>query len=285
MEPQSYWDIHPLHAGGHMIRIGKAEIDDLRPDARFTKAINHDPGHLHYRKSNVFVNMILPIDVQNFFIPQIDINYVTFEWDKNPKFNENHFYYLQFGLVYYTTAIEHWRWIFRFDYNLQTEHMSHPGQYSLYNGLLWGSYKIHPKWHCHVGALGYAGLEGEMVYPIIGLDFSPNHLWHFELIFPINYAVDCRFAKGWTLSLKGRPLKERLRTGSREPQPRSIFSYSSIGAELNLQYEIERRLTAEIYGGYSGGGSFYIKNAGGHNAVYADVQGAPYIGAKLDVGF
>jgi len=268
----SYWDFHPWRIGGQFIRVGKANCD-------------HHQGNVHYRKSNVFTTILLPVDYNNFFFPRVELNYVTFDWSKNPKFHETHFYYMQFALTYYTTALEKWKWIARFDYNLQIEHISHPGQYSLYSGLLWGAYQIAPKWHYHVGALGYGGLEGGTMYPVIGIDYAPTDKWFFQALFPINYSIEYKPNTNWTLAIKGRPLKERLRVGSREPQPRSIFNYSTFGSEFNVHYEIPFRLIVEAYGGVNFGGTFYVKDAHGHRATYVKFGGAPYFGASVDFGF
>jgi hypothetical protein len=186
--------------------------------------------------------------------------------------------------MYYTTALDRWKWIMRLDYNLQVDHIEHPGLYSLYNALLWGSHQIHRKWHYHIGALGYAGLEGYNIYPIVGADYSPGAHWFIQAVFPINYSVEYKLSN-WTFAAKIRPMKERLRTGSHEPQPRSIFSYSSIGSELNVRFEKQFKVTIEGYGGYNWGGDFYIKNAYGKRAQYMDVRGSIYGGFALDYGF
>lgn len=272
-EIPSYWSFHPLRVGGQCTRIGKANCQ------------SGQPGNVHFRKSNVFTTILLPINRENFFFPRFEFNYVTFDWNKNPKFNETHFYYFQFGLMFYSNALEKWRWIARLDYNIQIEHMSHLGPYGLYSGMLWGAYQIHRKWHYHVGALGYGGLEGGAFYPIIGFDYKAGKHWFFQAIFPITYSIEYAFSESWALALKGRPIKERLRAGSREPQPRSIFNYTSFGTELNVSYKLERRLTAEAYIGYDFIGSFYIKNAGGHRALYVDLGNAPYGGIAIDFGF
>lgn len=272
--PQSYWDFHPVHAGGNFIRIGKANI---------TKA--PQKGHLYFRKTNAFATMLLPISRESYFFPRVEWNTFTLEWNNNPRFNENHFYYLQFGLTFYTTSIENWRWILRLDYNIDIEHFNLPGPYGLYTGLIWGTCQIHPKWHYHIGIMGYKGMEGQEIYPIVGLDYALGEHWLFQGIFPIDYSVQYKINPYLRLSAKVRPLKERFRVGSKEPQPRSIFNYSSVGAELNLHFELERRLELEFYGGYNFGGSFYVKNQKGSNALYADVGGAPYGGITLDFGF
>ncbi len=277
-EQHSLWYYHPLHVGGQFIRLGKAECYNERPDHQ------HHLGNVHFRKTNAFLSMMVPVNRNHIFFPQIQINSVTFDWNKNRKFSETHFYYMQFDLMYYTTALDRWKWIMRFDYNLQTDHMSHPGEYSLYNGLLWGSYQIHPKWHYHIGALGYAGLKGSNIFPIIGVDYTPGKHWFIQAVFPINYSVEYKISR-WTFAGKIRPLKERLRTGSREPQPRSIFNYSSVGTELNVRYERQFKFTLEGYGGMNWGGNFYIKNAQGKHAEYVDFRSTIYGGLSLDYGF
>lgn len=279
LEQHSLWYYHPLHVGLQCIRNGKADCERHGGDIHL-----HHLGNLHYRKSNAFVSMMLPINRNHIFFPQFQINYVTFDWNKNPKFNETHFYYLQFDLMYYTTALDRWKWIVRFDYNLQTEHLDHPGEYSLYNGLIWGSYQIHRKWHYHIGALGYAGLEGYNIYPIIGADYAPGAHWLIEAIFPMKYSFAYKLSD-WSFALQMRPLKERLRCGSREPQHRSIFSYTSLGAEFNIRYERQLKIAVEGYAGYNLGGNFYIKNAQGKKPIYVDLDGAMYGGFSFDYGF
>ncbi len=124
-----------------------------------------------------------------------------------------------------------------------------------------------------------------MVYPIIGVDYAPNKKWLFQAVFPINYSIEYACNAEWKISLKGRPLKERFRTGPDEPQPRSIFCYSTMGAECNIHYEKFLRVEAELFAGYNFGGSFYIKNKNGQDALYTNVQGAPYAGASFNWGF
>lgn len=189
---------------------------------------------------------------------------------------------MQFGLMFYSIALERWRWIARFDYNLQIEHMSQPSEYGLFSWLLWGAYELNSEWHYHVGVLGYAGLEGDTIYPLIGFDYTPNEKWFFQAIFPMLYSVEYKLSSKWTLAIKGRPLKERLRAGSKEPQPRSVFNYSTMSAELNAKYNYRNRFSLELYSGCNFGGKFYIKNEHGHNAIYVPIGAAPYVGFSID---
>lgn len=270
---QSLWDYHPIHLGGNLLRIGTASVDSA------------ENGHLLFQKNNIFLNMLLPISGKSFFFPRVEWNSFTLNWDKNPKFKQTHFYYLQFGLMFYTSAIENWRWILRADYNLDLRHFSHPGSYGLFSGIVWGTNKINERWNYHIGSTGYVGLKGNILYPLIGFDYSPNKKWQFLAIFPIDYSIQYKLDKNWCFALKGRPLKERFRAGSKEIQPRSIFNYSSVGLEGNIQYEIDMRFISEIYAGYNFGGNFYIKNQSGHQALYTTVNGALYGGAKIDYAF
>ena len=269
----SYWDFHPLHIGGNMIRVGGAPVE------------SGDSGHLYFRKNNAYLNLLIPIDRHNYFFPRVEFNNFTLDWNQNPKFNETHFYYAQFGLMFYTTGLDDWRWILRADYNIDLEHFAHPGTYGLLSLMVWGKYTLHKKWHYHIGVLGSKGMEGHPVYPIIGIDWEPNKHWAFEAIFPITYSIQYKLDKNWRLAVRGRPLKERFRVGRQEAQPRSVFNYSSIGTEFNLRYEQFLWLEIEVYAGYNFGGNFYIKNQYGHNALYTEVGGAPYGGASLDYGF
>ncbi len=272
-EDTSYWSFHPLHVGANAIRIGRASVTDGAS------------GDLYFRKTSVFSDLLVPVSETSYFFPRVEWNMFSLDWNKNTKFTQNHFHYLQFALTFYSIGLEDWRWIVRADYNLDVNHFSDPGRYGLFSGLLWGAYQPHRKWHFHMGALGYVGMEGDQIWPVIGADFAPNKKWFFQLLFPMNYSVEYNISSKWRLSAKVRPLKERFRTGAKEPQPRSVFSYSTTGAEINAHYELPRRLEIEMYAGYNLGGSFYIKNQFGKNGLWTDLGGAPYVGASLNVGF
>lgn len=275
-QSHSLWDYHPLHLGGNAIWIGDADV---------TPRKSHEDGHLAFRKENAYLYMLLPISEKSYFFPRVEWDTFTLRWNENPKFNQTQFYYLQFGLTFYTIALDNWRWIMRADYNLDTKHFSKPGLYGLTTGLLWGAYQIHRKWHYHVGTTFYVGMKGSTVYPLIGADYSPNKKWTFLAIFPINYAIQYQVVDWCRLSIKGRPLRERFRTGKHEPQPLSIFNYSAMGGEFNVFMEKKGRLEVELYAGYNFGGAFYIKDRNGHNGFYTDVGGAPYAGANIDFAF
>lgn len=273
-EPQfTYWDVHPLHIGAESLYIGKAGISNDKGAS----------GHLHFHKNMAFLSMIVPVCRTIIFIPRFEYSEMYFDWNKNPKFSQKNFSYLKGGLILYTNELDRWEWIVRADYNMDTAHFFST-RFALFNALLWGKYELFQKWHYHVGATGYVGLEGGMLYPIIGLDYKPNKNWIIKLIFPIMYSVEYHLGKYWHFELMGRPLKERFRINKAAPQPESVFSYSSIGAEANIRFEIPRRLEIVLFGGCNFGGNYYIKDQGGHNPLYTDVGAAPYIGGKIDWG-
>jgi hypothetical protein len=272
---ESIWDYHPIHIGGNAISIGKANLQ-----------IKNGPGsgYVDFNKENAFLYCFLPISRTSYFLPRIEWNAFTMNWDQNPKFNETRFNYVQFALTFLSIAVEKWRWIVRGEYNLDAKNFSKAKKYGLFSALLWGTHELHRKWHYHIGSLGYTGFEGQEVYPIIGIDFAPNKKWLFQAVFPINYSIEYSLNNEWRLSLKGRPLKERFRAGKDQPQPRSVFSYSNIGAEINLHYEKFLKFELEAFAGYNFGGSLYIKDQRGHNALYTHFKGAPYVGASLNWG-
>ncbi len=241
-------------------------------------------GGVTFNKESAFLYMLVPINEKNFFIPRVDWHTFEMNWNRNPKFTSNRFNYVQFALTFFSNDLDRWRWIARADYNMDTSHFT-DARYGLFSGLVWGSYDIWPDWHYHVGFYGYTGMKGMQIYPLIGIDYTLNKKWLFLFIFPIDYKIQYNINENWSLSFKGRPLKERFRTGSSESQPSSIFSYSSMGAELNLRYEVFLRVEAEIFGGCNFGGSFYIKNRSGSKSLYTNVGISPYGGASLNYGF
>lgn len=274
-EKSCLWDYHPIHIGGNLIYLGKADVD-----------LKNGPndGEVRFNKENAFLYCFLPISKYSYFLPRIEWNTLTMDWNRNPRFHETHFHFVQFALTFLSLAVEKWRWLARLDYNIDIKHFSSPRMYGLLSALLWGTHELHRKWHYHIGALGYSGFEGQEVYPIIGLDYAPNKKWLFQIIFPINYSIEYSINKEWRLSLKGRPLKERFRVGRLEPDPRSIFNYSSMGAEFNIHFERFLRLEIELFAGYNFGGSLYLKDRTGHHSLYTSVQGSPYGGASLNWG-
>jgi len=271
--PPTYWSIHPVHIGGNAIRLGSAEVSDVP-----------EKGNLIFGKYNAFVDVLVPVTPKSYFFPRVEWTTFTLDWDKNPKFKETQFNFAQFSLTFFTTDLEKWRWIMRAEYNLDTKHFNNPSQYGLFSALLWGENEINEQWHYHIGALGYTGMEGGQLWPVIGFDYSPNKKWTLLAVFPIEYYIQYNINHRWHLALKVRPLKERFRTDEHQPQPKSVFSYTTIGTEFDIHYEIFRRLDIEVYGGWNFGGDFYIKNEAGHNALYTHIGGAPYGGASLNWG-
>jgi hypothetical protein len=272
---KSLWDYHPIHAGGNLLAIGNAGVEHKD---------GSDFGKMSFNKENAFVYGFVPISRTSYFLPRVEWNTFSLDWNENPKFNQHRYDFIQFALTFLSIAVEKWRWIARADYNTDVNHFGH-SRYGLFSALLWGTHEMHRKWHYHVGAFGYTGYEGQEIYPVIGADYAPNKKWLFQIVFPITYSIEYALNPEWRLSLKGRPLKERFRTGPDEPQPRSVFSYSSVGAEINLHYEKFLKVEAEIFAGYNFGGDLYVKNSHGHKALYTNVSGAPYLGASLNWGF
>ncbi|MDE3055940.1 MAG: hypothetical protein KGI80_04525 [Verrucomicrobiota bacterium] len=269
----SYWDYHPLHAAGQTIQIANAHID--APQG----------GKLYFGKTQAYVSMLTPITETSYFIPEVQWNQLIVDWNKNPKFDTTTFSYAQFGLLFYSTGLDRWRWIVRGTYDLDIEHFSNPSLYGYFSWLLWGAYQLAEDWRFHLGGLGYVGLENEMTYPLLGIDYSPTSHWTIEAIFPITYSVQYKLNTNWRFSLVGRPIKQRFRVGAQEREPRAIFSYTTFGTEVNVRYALPLRLEIEVYGGYDVGGNFYIKNQHGSNPLYTTVKGAPYIGGLLNLGF
>ncbi len=271
--PFSYWGLHPLHLDGNAIRLGSATVHNTA-----------EGGDLIFGKYSIATDLLVPVSKKTFFFPRVDWTTFTLNWNNNPKFNEHQFYYAQFSLTMFSIELEKWRWILRASYNIDTKHFDNPSQYGLFSGLVWGSNEINEKFNCHFGALGYIGMEGDQVWPVIGFDYSPTKKWTMFAVFPIEYFIKYKFNPNWHLSAKVRPLKERFRVGENEPQPKSVFSYTSVGTELNLHYEIFRRLEIEAFGGWNFGGDFYIKDESGNNPLYSNTGGSPYGGASLNWG-
>jgi len=275
----TYWDVHPFHLGGNAIWIGGADVSKARANHPRTPI----GGDLQFSKANAFTYVIVPLNQKSFFLPRVEWNGFRLDWNENTKFNQHNFQFAKFALTFYSSQLDKWRWVIRADYNQDIDHFSNP-KYGLFSGLLWGIHEINERWNVHMGGYGYAGMKGEEVYPVIGFDYSPDKHWTLMLVFPLEYYLQYKIEPHWKFAINGRPLKERFRTSKEEPQPRSIFSYSSIGSELNVKYQIFLRLELEAYAGYNWGGTFYIKNRHASKALYTEIGGAPYAGINLNWG-
>jgi hypothetical protein len=272
-DPISYWSLHPLHIGGNAIQLGSADVRDVSKG-----------GELTFGKYNIFADLLVPVTKKTYFFPRVDWTTFTLDWNHNPKFNQKQFDYAQFSLTFFSIEMEKWRWIMRASYNLDIKYFDNPSQYGLFTGLIWGSNEVNEKLNCHFGAYGYTGMEGDQIWPVIGFDYSPTKKWTLFAVFPIEYFIQYKIDHHWQLALKVRPLKERFRVGAKELQPKSIFSYTSVGSEFNIHYEIFRRFEFEAYGGWNFGGEFYIKDEFGNNPLYTHTGGAPYGGISLNWG-
>ncbi|MBU6447064.1 MAG: hypothetical protein KGQ49_06670, partial [Verrucomicrobia bacterium] len=125
-EEKSFWDYHPIHVGGNLIALGKANVERKR---------GQNDGELLFNKANVFAYCFLPVNECTFFLPRVEWNAFTMDWNRNPRFRETHFSYVQFALTLLTQALDAWKWIARVDYNIDLKHFSRPGQYGLFSGL------------------------------------------------------------------------------------------------------------------------------------------------------
>lgn len=103
-EGKTIWDYHPIHIGGNGIFFGKADLDRRRGSS---------DGQLTFNKENAYIYTFVPINRCNFFLPRIEYNTFEMNWDRNPRFNETRFQYMQFALTFLTNGLESWRWILR----------------------------------------------------------------------------------------------------------------------------------------------------------------------------
>ena len=220
LRPASIWDYHPIHAGGNLIAVGNANVKQKggEPD-----------GELTYNKANAYAYCFVPISRQSYFLPRVEWNAFTMDWDRNPKFHETHFQFVQFALTFLSTAVEKWRWIGRIDYNIDVKHFTHPKTYGLFSALLWGSHEFHRKWHYHVGAL--ATPDSKDKKSIRSLDLTTPRIKNgcFKSSFRSPIPSNIRSIKSGAFRLKGGPLKSAFALASWIPNPAPYFATRAWG--------------------------------------------------------
>lgn len=272
---KSFWEYHPLHLEGSAVFVAPSDISK-----------SPEKGTLRFSKGETGAHFMVPLSKKSQFFPHLGWGTLTCDWNKNTLFREKNFSYYKTGMHFCTTAVENWRWIIGSTYTIDTKYASKIKTYGQLGTLIWGMHPITESLNVHIGSLFYIGLRrDDPVYPVIGLDYTINESWLIKAIFPLDYRVEYKVLPNLSLSLKARAFSERFRTGKNEAQPRSIFQYSATGGEINLQYQIEHRLDAQLFAGYQFGGTYYIKDQMAKTATYMGFSPAPYLGAKLDFGF
>ncbi len=259
---------HTLHLAGRYRGIGKADFQ------------HHGNGHVNYADAYGALFYTQFLNQENSLSWGLGYNYLKFDWEKNPRFNQTEFNYAVASLGYVSTSLENWRWIVNTGLTVDTYHLNF-GQSAVYHGMLWGRYHFSNAFAFHVGALGWYGILNGYMLPIFGFEWHPDHHWTINSIFPVDFSVNYAFDDFWSLQVAystfGGPYRYPHRAyGTKNGYNDPIFMVYSNGVDLNLLYKYEHFLRIDLGVGWNFGGWIFIKNHENRHGKYFDFNSAPY---------
>lgn len=210
-------------------------------------------------------------------------DYTLFDWNKNRKFNQTGFNTAYFGCDLFTERLHNWKWLGEFGLNLDIDHFEF--DYATYDITLWGKYQFRPDIGFHIGFIDLAGIDINMFYPIIGIDWEISKQWKLNLVFPVNVSLFYSLNKEWSFSIAGRFFNSRHRVGWHEHLKKAVFEYRSVGIEAAANYAYNSIVTANLHAGATVWGRFKIANRHNDHAHHFNLKSAPYIGGEINIRF
>lgn len=241
--------------------------------------------HLQYNDEEVNARLIYFYnpDYKEGAYLTLGYNHTHLKWNENPYFEKHDFRVASLTLGAFTHRICNWLWLGALDINVDTDHVDF--EYTNYDALLWGRYAYRSDLGVNIGLIVETGMKIDHLYPIFGIDWDISEKWKLNLIYPVNVSILYQFSKNWSISLAARAFKTRNRVGSHEPLPKGIIMYQNTGAEINLEYDEEEKLSANIYGGYTFGGTLKIANRHYEHKHRFPFKSAGYVGGEVGVKF
>jgi hypothetical protein len=216
-------------------------------------------------------------------------SYLKFDWPDNPRFRGDDYNFAGASLAWVTTSLADWRWILGTAFTVDASSFDF-GKTGVYYGLMWGRCHHSDQLGLHLGWFGFAGVRNGYLLPIVGADWKWNKHWKLNAIFPVDLSLHYNFTDQWSLVLAGKTFGRPYRFPIRAHDgigrfKNGIFQVYSSGAELDLNYTLGNKVTAEIGGGWNFGGWIFVENSQGHHGKYFKYNGAPYAQANVAVTF
>ena len=235
---------------------------------------------MHYSEGNASIYFSHFIGKENALAWQLGANYVGFDWDKNPTFNDSNYVYGITSLNWISYSIDKWRWVFNGGVSVDTKTFNF-GKSGVYFATAWGRATINKSLGLHVGFFAYYGALNGYVLPILGADYWATPKWELRAVFPLDASINYHFNKHFTTSIlatsMGGPYRfpRRIHGGSSEFED-GIFKVYSTAVEWDVKFAEKDMVSLGAGAGYDFGGWIQVANSEGHNKTYYDFDGAPY---------
>ncbi len=269
----------PWHLVGDYRKIGKAEFT--------TDSVKH--SHVFYTDAHASAYYSHFLNPNNALSWELGYTYLRFDWDENPRFDQEDFYNALASVAWISNSLERWRWIFNIGATVDGQTFNF-GNSGVYYGLAWGRYQYRDTLGLHVGLFGYTGIKNNYVLPVLGADWNFACKWKLNAIFPLKFSLQYAIAEHWSTDLAystfGGPYKFPRRVdGGHGKYHDAIFSVYSSGVEWDLKFNVDCRFWASVGAGWNFGGWILIKNSHNQHGKYYKYDSAPYAQANLAFNF
>jgi hypothetical protein len=259
---------------------------DFINESEFNKA-SLSGQHISLVVLDLEAQQILPCSDTWGFISTLGNSYTNLRWTENPKFQEQHFNYVNLGIGAYALFIPEWVWKTQVTVSFDPEKFD--SSYALLYGVLWGKYSYcqtrYGDLNLHFGFWGRIGLENSLVLPVIGLDYMPFCNLKANIIFPIDISLSYTVAENTSLELKSSTFRRRHRVDNNEAEPYGVFEYRNGGAEFGATYDNSSWILANVHLGYTFGQDLKVQDSKGLSSTFYEFGGSGYIGGKLSLKF
>lgn len=271
-DPDRHW-----HVEGSYRWIGEAKFE------------KRHLSHLNYADASAGLYYTQAIDDENTLTYGLSYDFLRLHWNKNPRFSQTNFNYLNGSLGFVSTTLDRWRWIVNAGFSVDAERFDF-GPSGVYHGMLWGRFHFTDCCGVHVGALGWYGVKNGRAFPVFGLDWKFNDQWSANAIFPIDYSVTYSFDESWSLeaayaNFGGTYKYPRRAHHGTHPYGDPIFMVYSNAVDLTLKFKFEHLLRASLSFGWNFGGWILIKNHESHHGKYYHFNSAPYAQGSIALTF
>lgn len=268
LECASKWKLE-----GSYIGTGKAKMDEEE----------HKEEHISYSSSEIQASYTKKSNETDGFTLGISNATTKINWKENPHFSKKNHSYIGLSLSGFSNKIPNWLWVGSIATKVDSEELNF-AHYALYQGRMWGRYAYSQMIGIHIGLAGSTGLRRDKVYPILGIDYTPNAKWKIHFVFPLDLSANYSINDYWSIAASGKIFRARHRLNQRENMSKGLFDYRTYGTELSLNYRL-RSLLAKIYSGISYPGDLKISNYKGQDPVFYKFKGSFYLGSNLTYGF
>lgn len=265
---------YPFSVSGQYISVDKTKF--CRPSLKYS--------NLLYRELDVSISYMHPFNSICGLIFGSGLVRTEVDMKDNPYFSETIFNYLNFSAGIFTKSFTDWTWTLSLAAFLDLEELS-LSDYALYQGVLWGKYLASPCLELDFGLITEIGLKKDKVWPIVGFIYSPSDKWKFNVVYPINIALEYEFSPYWKLSGSVRFLRNRHRVQKEEALSQGIFEYRTTGGEVDIIFSPFSVLLMKGFFGHTFKGDLEVTDFRDENSNHLKFRGSYYYGASAVLSF